>query len=111
MNIYRPNDKVVLKETGEVFTVHEDLSHHQEPGIIVKENMGIPLLHCDVKPAGHTRQRADLARSITEPESPPPLPDNCVRLANPENLVAELTESQRDADLEDQAGSVTNAEM
>jgi hypothetical protein len=88
---YKEHDKIMLKETGEVLTVHEDLSHRVKPGIFVKEKIGRSLLHCEVRPAGHTRQRAELAVWITAPEAPPPPPENCASLAEPERLIEELT--------------------
>jgi hypothetical protein len=87
---YRENDKIMLMDTGEVFTVHEDLSEFIEPGIIVKEKIGRLLHQCDVRAAGHTRERYESARGITAPDAPPPLPENCMRLAEPEKLVEEL---------------------
>ena len=61
----------MVKSTGEVLTVHADLSEHLEPGIIVKEKIGRLLCRCDVRPAGHTRQRREAATGITFPD---PLP-------------------------------------
>ena len=74
VKLYKKHDKIMIKDTGEVLTVLEDLSNHMEPGIIVQEKIGRLLLHCDVRPAGHTRQRLEAAVGITEPEPPPPPP-------------------------------------
>jgi len=63
LKLYKEHDKIVLKETGEVFTVHADFSARVEPGIAVKEKIGRLLLHCEVRPAGRTRQRSDAAVS------------------------------------------------
>jgi hypothetical protein len=90
ISLYRENDKIMFLETGEVFTVHEDLSFHMEPGIIVKEKIGRLLMHCEVRPAGHTRQRRDLAQWIVEPDAPPPPPENCLRMDDPGGLSGEL---------------------
>jgi len=59
MRLYQEHDKIVLPTTGEVLTVHADLSYHMEPGIIVKEKFGRLLLHCEVKAAGSTRERLE----------------------------------------------------
>jgi hypothetical protein len=80
----------MLKDTGEVLTVHEDLSAHIEPGIIVKEKIGRLVRRADVRPAGHTRQRAELAAFIVEPDAPPPPPENCMRMTEPHRLFEEL---------------------
>ena len=72
--LYKKHDKIMLKDTGEVLTVLEDLSTHMEPGIIVQEKIGCMLLHCEVRAAGRTRQRLEAGIGITEPEPPPPLP-------------------------------------
>ena len=63
----------MLKETGEVLTVLEDLSNNTEPGIVVKEKK-LRFNHAEVRPAGRTRQRREAATAIgiTEPEAPPP---------------------------------------
>jgi hypothetical protein len=90
ITFYQEYDKVMVNETGEVLTVHEDLSLHTELGIVVKENIGRMLLHGEVRPAGHTRQRAELAAWITAPEAPPPPSENCVSLAEPEKFIEEL---------------------
>jgi hypothetical protein len=91
ITFYQEHDKVMINETGEVLTVHEDLSPDIEPGIVVKENIGRTLQHCEVRPAGHTRQRAELAAWITLPDvPPPPPPENCVSLAEPEKFIEEL---------------------
>ena len=75
MNTYQPNDKVMVLETGEVLTVIRDLSDKMERGIVVKENIGRNLSATEVRPAGHTRQRADAARGIIPPDPPPPRPE------------------------------------
>ncbi len=73
--MYRENDKVMLLETGEVLTVIMDFSNELERGIVVKENIGRNLMASEVRPAGHTRQRADAAIGIVPPDpSPPPAP-------------------------------------
>lgn len=63
VELYQENDKVMLKETGEVFTVDTDLSNRVEPGIVVKEDIGRLLLQCEVRPAGQTRERRDAVNS------------------------------------------------
>jgi hypothetical protein len=89
--LYAEDDKVMILETGEVLTVQEDRSHELEPGIVVKETIGRMLTHGEVRPAGHTRQRRDLARSIIQPDSPPPPPpEDCVRLDTPGSFSDEL---------------------
>ena len=72
--MYRENDKIMLLETGEVLTVIMDFSDELERGIVVKENIGRNLLASEVRPAGHTRQRADAARGIVPPDPGPPPP-------------------------------------
>jgi hypothetical protein len=69
--------------------VHEDLSNHLDPGIIVKEKVGRLIRRSEVRPAGTTRQRLDLEKHITEPEPPAPLPENCLKI---EPLEEEATE-------------------
>ena len=66
--LYKKDDKIMLKDTGEVLTVLEDLSDRMEPGIVVQEKIGRLLLHCEVLPAGRTRQRRDAAIGITSCE-------------------------------------------
>jgi hypothetical protein len=75
--LYKKHDKIMLRETGEVLTVLEDLSDTMEPGIVVKEKK-LRFKHADVRPAGRTRQRREAAAAIgiTEPEAPPPPPVN-----------------------------------
>jgi hypothetical protein len=80
LRLYAEGDKIMILETGEVFTVLQDLSSEQEPGIAVREEIGRLLGHGEVRPAGHTRQRRDLEESIIAPEAPPPPPDDCVQL-------------------------------
>ena len=72
--MYRENDKVMIVATGEVLTVIADFSDELERGIVVKENMGRNLMSSEVRPAGHTRQRADAGRGIIPPEPFPPPP-------------------------------------
>jgi hypothetical protein len=72
--MYRENDKIMLLETGEVLTVIMDFSNELERGIVVKENIGRNLMASEVRPAGHTRQRADAARGIVPPDPLPPPP-------------------------------------
>jgi hypothetical protein len=75
INMYRENDKVMLLETGEVLTVIKDFSDELERGIVVKENIGRNLMASEVRPAGHTRQRADAAVGIVPPDPfRPPAP-------------------------------------
>ncbi len=80
--LYAENDKIVLIMTGQVLTVHEDLSNHLEPGIVVKEKVGRLIRRCEVRPAGATRQRWELEKTITEKELPPPPPENCLSLGS-----------------------------
>ncbi len=74
MNMYSENDKVMILETGEVLTVIKDFSDRMDRGIIVKENIGRNLRASEVRPAGHTRQRAEAAIGIEPPDPfrPPP---------------------------------------
>jgi hypothetical protein len=72
--MYRENDKVMLLETGEVLTVIMDFSDELERGIVVKENIGRNLMTSEVRPAGHTRQRADAGKGVIAPEPFPPPP-------------------------------------
>lgn len=74
MNMYSENDKVMLLETGEVLTVIMDFSDELEAGIVVRENIGRNLRTSEVRPAGHTRQRAEAAVGIEPPDSEPPPP-------------------------------------
>jgi hypothetical protein len=71
---YTENDKVMVLETGEVLTVIMDFSDELERGIVVRENIGRNLMASEVRPAGHTRQRAEAARGIEPPDPPPPRP-------------------------------------
>lgn len=81
----------MLLDTGEVFTVEEDLGFDDEAAIRVQEPFGRLLRREEVRPAGRTRQRHDLARSILLPDSPPPpLPDNCVQLTDAGAFADEL---------------------
>jgi hypothetical protein len=76
--MYREHDKIMLLETGEVLTVIADFSDQMERGIIVKENIGRNLTASEVRPAGHTRQRADAGRGVVPPDPfrpPPPVED------------------------------------
>ncbi len=68
----------MLLATGEVFTVLADLSEGSAPGIFVKEKVIPAISHCEVRPAGRTRERADAGAGITEPDSPPPRPENSI---------------------------------
>jgi len=52
---YLPGDKIILQATGEIFTVHVNMSDRFEPGIFVKELIGRPLLQREVRPADKTR--------------------------------------------------------
>jgi hypothetical protein len=70
--MYRENDKVMIVETGEVVTVILDFSDEMEHGIVVKEKIGRNLAASEVRPAGHTRQRADASRGIVAPDPFPP---------------------------------------
>jgi hypothetical protein len=77
--MYRENDKIMLLATGEVLTVIMDFSDELERGIVVKENIGRNLMASEVRPAGHTRQRADAGRGVVAPDTlppPPPVADN-----------------------------------
>ncbi len=64
----------MILATGEVLTVIADFSDHLERGIIVKENIGRNLMASEVRPAGHTRERADAGAGIQVPEPFPPPP-------------------------------------
>ena len=79
--MYKENDKIMLLETGEVLTVIRDFSDELERGIIVKENIGRNLMASEVRPAGHTRQRADAAVGIVPPDPLPPPPPIASELA------------------------------
>ncbi len=72
--MYYENDKVMLLQTGEVLTVIMDFSDELERGIVVKENIGRNLMASEVRPAGHTRQRADAAIGVVPPDPFPPPP-------------------------------------
>jgi hypothetical protein len=78
--LYAEHDKIMLLKTGQVLTVHADLSNHLDPGIIVKEKVRRLIRRSEVRPAGHTRQRIDLERYITDPEPSPPPPKNCIKI-------------------------------
>jgi hypothetical protein len=90
MIFYIEDDKIMLLDSGEVLTVLEDLGDDVAPGIVVKEKIGRRLIHGEVRPAGHTRQRYDLARAIEAPDAPPPLPENCIKLESPGDFADEL---------------------
>jgi hypothetical protein len=64
----------MLLETGEVLTVLIDFSDQMERGIVVKEKIGRNLMASEVRPAGHTRQRADAGRGVVPPDPLPPPP-------------------------------------
>jgi len=72
MTMYRENDKIMLLETGEVLTVIMDFSDEMERGIVVKERIGRNLMDSEVRPAGHTRERADAGRGVVAPDPFPP---------------------------------------
>ncbi len=72
--MYYADDKIMLLETGEMLTVIMDFSDELERGIVVKENIGRNLMTSEVRPAGHTRQRADAAVGIIPPDPVPPPP-------------------------------------
>ena len=72
--MYRENDKIMLLETGEVLTVIIDFTNEMERGIIVKEKIGRNLMASEVRPAGHTRQRADASVGVVAPDPFPPPP-------------------------------------
>ena len=72
--MYYEDDKVMLLETGEVLTVLMDLSEELERGIVVRENVGRNLMTSEVRPAGHTRQRAEAGRGVVPPDPLPPPP-------------------------------------
>ena len=72
--MYYEDDKVMLLESGEVLTVMIDLSDELERGIVVRENIGRNLMTSEVRPAGHTRQRAEAGRGIVPPDPLPPPP-------------------------------------
>jgi len=76
--MYDMDDKVMLLETGEVLTVMIDLSDELERGIVVHENIGRNLMRSEVRPAGHTRQRADAGRGIEPPDQLPPPPSESI---------------------------------
>jgi hypothetical protein len=80
--MYKENDKVMLLETGEVFTVIVDFSDQMERGIVVKESIGRNLSHAEVRPAGHTRQRRDAARGIVPPDPKPPRAESILDILN-----------------------------
>jgi hypothetical protein len=64
----------MVLETGEVLTVIIDFGDEMGHGIVVKEKIGRNLMASEVRPAGHTRQRADAARGVVSPDPFPPLP-------------------------------------
>ena len=70
--MYHENDKIMVLETGEVLTVIMDFSDEMERGIVVKEKIGRNLKASEVRPAGHTRERAEAGRGIEPPEPFPP---------------------------------------
>ncbi len=72
--MYYEDDKIMLLETGEVLTVIMDFSDELERGIVVKENIGRNLMTSEVRPAGHTRQRAEAGVGIIPPDPLPPPP-------------------------------------
>jgi hypothetical protein len=74
--LYAEHDKIMLLETGEVLTVHADLSNDPDGRIVVKEQIRRPIQRSQVRPAGHTRQRLEAEVGITQPELPPPSPVN-----------------------------------
>ena len=74
MDMYRENDKIMLLATGEVLTVIMDFSDQMERGIVVKEKIGRNLSASEVRPAGHTRQRADAGLGVVAPDPFPPPP-------------------------------------
>jgi len=84
MAMYRSNDKIMLLETGEVLTVVMDFSDELERGIVVKENIGRNLMSSEVRPAGHTRQRADAGRGVLPPDAAPPPPPPVAERPSPE---------------------------
>jgi hypothetical protein len=100
MIFYYEDDKIMLLDSGEVLTVQEDLGDEVAPGIVVKEEIGRRLIHGEVRPAGHTRQRYDLARAIVAPDAPPPLPENCLQLESPGDLADELHPDDEPAQVE-----------
>lgn len=71
---YQENDKIMLLETGEVFTVLAHLTEGKKIGIVVKEKIIAPICPTKVRPAGRTRERQDAGAGITEPDSTPPPP-------------------------------------
>ncbi len=79
--MYYANDKIMLLATGEVLTVIMDFSDELERGIVVKENIGRNLMTSEVRPAGHTRQRADAAVGVIPPDPMPPPPAESIFLA------------------------------
>src|SRR5471032_1728963 len=81
--LYAEHDKIMLLTTGQILTVHEDLSNHLDPGIIVKEKIGRLVRRSEVRPAGSTRQRLELEKHITEAEAPPPPPEDCLKIVSP----------------------------
>ena len=72
--LYAENDKIMHLRTGQVLTVHADLSNLLDPGIIVKEKVGRLLRHSEVRPAGKTRERFEAEKGIVPPDPLPPLP-------------------------------------
>ncbi|MCE0485020.1 MAG: hypothetical protein LV479_12390 [Methylacidiphilales bacterium] len=79
LKTYKRNDKIMLLTTGEVLTVVDDFSKDKnDPGIIVQGEVRALLRHCEVRPAGQTRERFDAGKGVTEPEPPPPKPPNSI---------------------------------
>ncbi len=72
--MYKEDDKIMVLATGEVLTVITDLSDQVERGIVVKENFGRNLMPSEVRPAGHTRERADAGQGVIALEPFPPAP-------------------------------------
>ena len=78
-DMYYENDKIMVLATGEVLTVIIDLSDELERGIVVKENVGRNLMTYEVRPAGHTRQRADAGQGVVPPDPFPPPMENALQ--------------------------------
>ena len=64
----------MVLETGEVFTVFRDLAFNREPGILVEN--GCAFARDEVRPAGQTREKFDLAKTITPPDTIPVRPND-----------------------------------
>ena len=62
----------MVLETGEVFTVFRDLAFNREPGILVES--GCAFARDEVRPA-QTREKFDLAKTITSPDTIPVRPN------------------------------------